>query len=147
MDFSNLNTSQKHHYLICRNYSIALTIKCKELLTKAKMLNIIDTYNLRDLMWALSVARCRSRLFAWLLLRLKQPQQTWYLVMSKTQFNFDGFHANSRFAREFDEAAHSCFLKFCVNVHNAIHLHCSRELFFFFSVCLVFVFFFFKKLV
>jgi len=26
------------HYLICRNYSITLTIKCKELLTKAKML-------------------------------------------------------------------------------------------------------------
>ena len=71
--------------------------------------------------------------------------------MPKTQFNFGESHANSRFAREFDEAAHSCFLKFCVNVHSAIHLHCSSELFlfffcFFFSVY-SFCIFFLKKLV
>ena len=69
----------------------------------------------------------RGRLFAWLLLRLKQPQQTWCLVPSKTQFNFGGARANSLFAREFGEAAPACLLKFCVYVHSAIHLHCARE--------------------
>jgi hypothetical protein len=66
-------------------------------------------------------------LFAWLLLRLKQPQQTWCLVTSKMQFNFGGAHANSRSAREFGEAAPACFLKFCVYVHSVIHLHCARK--------------------
>jgi hypothetical protein len=62
------------------------------------------------------------------------------------QFNFGGAHDNSRFAREFGEAAPGCFLNFNVYVHNAIHLHCSREQFFF-SVCLIFVYFFKTKLV
>ena len=74
----------------------------------------------------------RGRLFAWLLLCLKQPQQTWCLVTLKTQFNCSGSHAISRFGREFYKAADSCFVKFCVYVHSAIHLHCSSELFLFF---------------
>jgi len=46
------------------------------------------------------------------------------------QFNFDGAHDNSRFARDFGKAAPDCFLNFGVYMHNAIHLHCSREQFF-----------------
>ena len=42
-----------------------------------------------------------ARLFAWLLLRLKQPQQTSCLFTSKIQFNFSGPHNNSCFEREF----------------------------------------------
>ena len=87
----------------------------------------------------------RDRLFAWLFLRLKQPQQIWCLVISKTLFNFGGAHVNSCFACEFGEAAPGCFLKFCGRVHSAIHLHCSSLFFFFFSVCIVFVYIFFKK--
>jgi hypothetical protein len=54
------------------------------------------------------------------------------------QFNFDGAHDNSRFARDFGKAAPDCFLNFGVYMHSAIHLHCSREQFFS-PVCLVFV--------
>ena len=38
-----------------------------------------------------------------------------------------GTHANSRFERDIVEAAPGCFLKFCIRVHNAIHLHCARK--------------------
>jgi len=51
----------------------------------------------------------RGRLFAWLLLRLKQPQQTCCLVISKTLFNNRWGHVNSRFEREIGEAAPGCF--------------------------------------
>jgi hypothetical protein len=62
----------------------------------------------------------------WLFLHLKQPQQTLCLVTSKTQFNFGGTRDNSRFARDFDEAAPGCFSNFSVYVYRAIHLHCAR---------------------
>ena len=64
----------------------------------------------------------RVRLFAWLLLRLKQPQQILCLVTSKTQFNFSEPYDNSRFECEFCATAPSCFLKLRVYMHSAIHL-------------------------
>jgi len=38
-----------------------------------------------------------------------------------------GTHVNSRFERDIGEAARGCFFKFCIRVHNAIHLHCARK--------------------
>ena len=49
----------------------------------------------------LSLIILKARLFAWLLLRLKQPQQTIRLVILETQINVGGAHVNSRSAREF----------------------------------------------
>jgi len=45
-------------------------------------------------------------------------------------------------------SAFTCTLQFTCTVHanSAIHLHCSREQFFF-SMCLIFVYFFLKKLI
>jgi hypothetical protein len=71
----------------------------------------------------------RGRLFAWLLLRLKQPQQNKCLVTKKTQFIFGRAHNNSRLKHDFAEAAPSHFSSNSVSVNSAIHLHCLREQF------------------
>ena len=57
--------------------------------------------------------------------------------------NTSGTHVNSRFERDIGEAARGCFFKFCIRVHSAIHLHCPGD--FFYLVCIVFVYIFFKK--
>jgi len=51
--------------------------------------------------------------------------------------------AISRFEREIGEAAPGCFFNFCLRMHSAIHLHCSS--YFFFLVCIVFVYLFLKN--
>ena len=58
-----------------------------------------------------------------------------------------GTHANSCFERDIGEAARDpCQFTCTVHANSVIHLHCSGDYFlFFYLVCIVFLYIFFKK--